>query len=92
MHQQYRKVEALDSCVLLFREQHERLDFITERRWSELLEKKKTIWLSSLGNNQIIYSLLITEILLFSGLGIDLESQLLCVFITSINVDENCEI
>ena len=41
MHQQYRKVEALDSCVLLFREQHERLDFITERRWSELLEKKK---------------------------------------------------
>lgn len=28
--------------------QHERLDFITERRWSELLEKKKkTIWLSS---------------------------------------------
>ena len=41
LHQQYRKVKALDSCVLLFREQHERLDFITERRWSELFKKKK---------------------------------------------------
>ena len=41
LHQQYRKVEALDSCVVLFREQHERLDFITERRCTELLKKKK---------------------------------------------------
>lgn len=70
---------ALDSCVLLFGEQHERLDFITERRWSELLEKKKTIWLSSLRNNQIIYSLLITEILLFSGLGIIGITITLCI-------------
>lgn len=46
LHQQYRKVEALDSYVLLFREQHERLDFITERRCTELLKKKNTIWLS----------------------------------------------
>ena len=86
-----RRVGALEPCVPLFGEQRERLGFIIERRWSELL-KKKSIWLSSVGNTQIIYSLLITEILLFAVLGIDLESQLLCVFITSINVDENCEI
>lgn len=40
-HQQYRKVEALDCYVLLVREQHERMDFVMERRWNGLLRKRK---------------------------------------------------